>query len=120
MGGRPGDLLQSLFAGLDDAVRLDFRVFVIVHDHRLGGRLLHRAPASDRPGLLAGIGVFTKTFLVVVSVVFPDLQLFNLVDEIVVGTAVAPVLLFKTLGLGFTYFCIYLLGAFFVFSSKEL
>ncbi len=69
---------------------------------------------------IAGVGVFTKTFLAVVSVIFPDLQLFNLVDEIVVGTAVAPVLLLKTLGLGLTYFCIYLLGAFFVFSSKEL
>lgn len=69
---------------------------------------------------LAGAGVFTKTFLVLVSVIFPDLQLFNLVDEIVVGTAVAPVLLLKTLGLGLTYFCIYLLAAFFVFSNKEL
>ena len=69
---------------------------------------------------LAGVGVLTKTFLVVVSIVFPDLQLFNLVDEIVVGTAVAPVLLLKTIGLGLTYFCIYLLAAFFVFSSKEL
>ncbi len=69
---------------------------------------------------LAGVGMFTKAFLVVVSVVFPDLQLFNLVDEIVVGTPVLPTLLFKTVGLGVTYFCIYLLGAFFVFSGKEL
>lgn len=69
---------------------------------------------------LAGAGVLTKAFLVVVSVVFPDLQLFNLVDEIVVGTPVLPALLFKTVGLGVTYFCIYLLGAFFVFSGKEL
>ena len=69
---------------------------------------------------LAGAGVFTKAFLVVVSVVFPDLQLFNLVDEIVVGTPVSHALLFKTVGLGVTYFCIYLLGAFFIFSGKEL
>lgn len=69
---------------------------------------------------IAGAGALTKTFLVVVSVVFPDLQMFNLVDEIVVGTAVAPVLLLKTVGLGLTYFCVYLLAAFFVFSSKEL
>ena len=69
---------------------------------------------------LAGAGVITKTFLVVVSVVFPDLQLFNLVDEIVVGTPVSHLLLFKTVGLGITYFCIYLLGAFFLFSGKEL
>ena len=69
---------------------------------------------------VAGAGVFTKAFLVLVSVAFPDLQLFNLVDEIVVGTPVLPALLFKTVGLGITYFCIYLLGAFFVFSGKEL
>ena len=69
---------------------------------------------------IAGAGVLTKTFLVLVSVVFPDLQMFNLVDEIVVGTAISPALLLKTLGLGATYFCVYLVAAFFVFSSKEL
>ena len=62
----------------------------------------------------------TKAFLLLVSLVFPDLQLFNLVDEIVVGTSISPWLLLKTLGLGLMYFLIYLLAAFFVFSSKEL
>ena len=62
----------------------------------------------------------TKAFLLLVSLVFPDLQMFNLVDEIVVGTSISPWLLLKTLGLGLMYFLIYLLAAFFVFSSKEL
>ena len=51
---------------------------------------------------------------------FPDLQLFNLVDEIVVGTAIPFWLLFKTLGLGAMYFVIYLLAAYFAFVGKEL
>lgn len=67
-----------------------------------------------------GSGPLAKSFLLLVSLVFPDLQLFNLVDEIVVGTAIAPLLLFKTLGLGVMYFLVYLLAAFFSFSSKEL
>ena len=69
---------------------------------------------------LVGAGVLTKTFLAVVAIVFPDFQMFNLVDEIVVGTPVATALLLKTVGLGAAYFCIYLLAAFFVFSSKEI
>ena len=69
---------------------------------------------------LAGTGWLTKTFLALVSLVFPDLQLFNLVDEIVVGTAIPSWLLFKTLGLGVMYFVIYLLAAYFAFVGKEL
>ena len=69
---------------------------------------------------LAGTGVLTKTFLALVSLVFPDLQLFNLVDDIVVGLAVPSWLLAKTLGLGLMYFVIYLLAAYFAFAGKEL
>ncbi len=69
---------------------------------------------------IAGTAWWTKAFLALVSLVFPDLQLFNLVDEIVVGTAIAPSLLLKTLGLGGMYCLIYLLAAFFVFASREI
>lgn len=69
---------------------------------------------------LAGTGWLTKSFIALVSLVFPDLQLFNLIDEIVVGTPIAAALLFKTLVLGGFYVVIYLLAAFFVFSAKEL
>ena len=66
--------------------------------------------------------VFTKTFLWSwFRWSFPICNLFNLVDEIVVGTSVAPVLAAQDAGLGLNlYFCIYLLGSYFVFSSKEL
>ncbi len=69
---------------------------------------------------LGGTGWLTKSFIALVSLVFPDLQLFNLIDEIVVGTPVGAPLLFKTLVLGGFYVTIYLLAAFFVFSAKEL
>ena len=67
-----------------------------------------------------GLAWWMKAFLAIVSLVFPDLQLFNLVDEIVVGTAIAPLLLFKTLGLGVTYCAIYVLAAYFMFASREI
>ena len=66
------------------------------------------------------MSVLTKAFLAVVTLVFPDLQLFNLVDEIVAGAAIAPSMLWKTLGLGGMYVVVYLLAAYFMFSSKEL
>ena len=71
-------------------------------------------------GGVAGTGWLTKAFLALISLVFPDLQLFNLVDEIVVGTAIPSWLLFKTLGLGVLYFIIYLFAAYFAFAGKEL
>ena len=67
-----------------------------------------------------GTSWITKAFLALVSLVFPDLQLFNLVDEIVVGTAIPSWLLVKTIGLGAMYFIIYLLAAYFAFVGKEL
>jgi hypothetical protein len=71
-------------------------------------------------GLAGHTAWWTKVFLAAISLVFPDLQLFNLVDEIVVGTAIAPWLLCKTLGLGATYCVIYLLAAYFAFATREL
>lgn len=73
--------------------------------------------SSSGPEALGGL---TKVFLAFVSLVFPDLQLFNLVDEIVVGAHIAPLLLLKTLGLAGAYIAAYLLAAYFMFESKEL
>lgn len=73
--------------------------------------------AASGPEALGGL---TKVFLAFVSLIFPDLQLFNLVDEIVVGAHIAPLLLVKTLGLAGGYIAVYLLGAYFMFESKEL
>ena len=45
-------------------------------------------------------GWTTKTFLALVTLFFPDLQLFNLVDDIVAGTSIPLPLLARTAGAG--------------------
>ena len=65
-------------------------------------------------------GWFTRVFLGFVTLLFPDLQLFNLVDDIVVGTAVPLALFAKTAALGLFYTGFYLLLAWTVFYRKEL
>jgi len=61
-----------------------------------------------------------KVMVALVALVFPDLQLFNVVDEIAVGTAVPMLLFWKITGFGLFYALIYMLLAQVVFSTKEL
>ena len=61
-----------------------------------------------------------KIFLMIVALLFPDLQLFNLVDDIVAGNTIAMELFLKTAGLGVVYVCIYSFAAYVVFAFKEL
>ncbi|MEY2488614.1 MAG: hypothetical protein QOC70_556 [Verrucomicrobiota bacterium] len=65
-------------------------------------------------------GWLTKLFLAFVILLFPDLQLFNLVDDIVAGTAIPLALFTRTATLGFFYTGFYLLLAWTVFYRKEL
>ena len=51
---------------------------------------------------------------------FPDLQLFNFVDDIVAGNSIHMALFLKTAGLGFSYVLVYSLVAYVIFSFKEL
>jgi len=67
-----------------------------------------------------GGGWMTHLFLAFVALLFPDLQAFNLVDEVVLGTAIPLVLFFKTAGLGIFYVIVYTALAAAVFSGKEL
>ena len=67
-----------------------------------------------------GSGLLTRIFLAVVALLFPDLQAFNLVDDIVAGTAISLGLFLKTGVLGIFYTTIYTLLAAFVFYGKEL
>jgi ABC-type transport system involved in multi-copper enzyme maturation permease subunit len=68
----------------------------------------------------ATTGPLARIFLALVALIFPDLQLFNLVDDIVAGNSISMVLFAKTAVLGGFYTCIYLLVAYFAFASKEL
>jgi hypothetical protein len=65
-------------------------------------------------------GWLTRAFLAIVALIFPDLQAFNLVDEIVAGVAIPLALFAKTALLGIFYTAIYTLAATFVFYGKEL
>ena len=65
-------------------------------------------------------GWMTRGFLALVALIFPDLQAFNLVDEIVAGAVIPLTLFAKTAVLGIFYTTIYALLATFVFYGKEL
>jgi hypothetical protein len=55
-----------------------------------------------------------------VSLLFPDLQAFNLTDDIIAGTAVPLRLFLGTLGLGTLYIAVYFALSSLVFSGREL
>jgi hypothetical protein len=65
-------------------------------------------------------GWLARAFLAVVALAFPDLQAFNLVDDIVAGTAISSALFIKTVALGIFYIVFYTSLATFVFYGKEL
>src|SRR5438045_9564389 len=65
-------------------------------------------------------GLLARVFLAVVSLLFPDLQAFNLMDDIVVEAALCLTHFAKTAALGVFYTVIYTLLASFVFYGKEL
>ena len=61
-----------------------------------------------------------KAFLGFVALIFPDFQLFNLVDDIVVGNAISLLMFLKTAGLGVGYVVVYTLLGYLMFANKEL
>ena len=65
-------------------------------------------------------GWLVSAFLALVALAFPDLQLFNLVDDIVAGTAIPMTLFTQTAVLGCVYTSIYLFLAWVAFQGKEL
>ena len=65
-------------------------------------------------------GLVSRIFLAIVALLFPDLQAFNLVDDIVAGTAISLGVFAKTALLGVFYTTTYTLLAAFVFYGKEL
>ncbi|MBU3664513.1 MAG: hypothetical protein FGM15_01355 [Chthoniobacterales bacterium] len=71
--------------------------------------------------LAAGEGGFgTKVLMAGISLVFPDLQAFNLTDSIVTGVDIPAGLLMKTLALGAAYIAVYTALAAAVFHNREL
>jgi ABC-type Na+ efflux pump permease subunit len=62
----------------------------------------------------------TRLFLSGVALLFPDLQLFNLTDDIAAGAAIPLAVVSKTGALGCFYIVVYLALAWSVFYRKEL
>jgi hypothetical protein len=65
-------------------------------------------------------GWITKSLLALISLLFPDLQAFNLVDGIVAGAAIPWPVLGQTVALGLGYIAVYTVLAAAVFHHKEL
>ncbi|HMJ07045.1 MAG TPA: hypothetical protein VK474_12365 [Chthoniobacterales bacterium] len=67
-----------------------------------------------------GAAWFGRTFFALVALIFPDLQLFDFSDEIVVGAGIPLLFFLQIAALGAFYIVIYLLLAIAVFTGKEL
>jgi hypothetical protein len=61
-----------------------------------------------------------KIFFGVVALIFPDFQLFNLVDDIVVGTTVSGQMFAQIIGFGLGYVAVYTLVGYLLFANREL
>src|SRR5437016_8914802 len=77
-----------------------FTVFVMVFVYFIGHL---QATAREYWLEQQSAGWIAKTFLAIIALIFPDLQAFNLVDEIVAGVAIPLVLFAKTAVLGIFY-----------------
>ena len=77
------------------------------------------AVATFTGAALADLVTYATTSLQL-ALAFPDLQLFNVVDEIAVGTALPALLFWQVAGFGGMYILVYFLLAQLVFSTREL
>jgi hypothetical protein len=75
---------------------------------------LHSLPAGQ------GVSPLIQIFLGVVALLFPDFQLFNLVDEAAAGNVIPVSLFAQTSALGLGYAAVYTFLAYLFFSQKEL
>ncbi len=107
---------------------LDFHLLQLVDFHGvpLHGGHADRLRAGHGAGLLARsenarrTSVGARSSAILVALLFPDLQVFTLVDDIAIGTAVPALLFVKAFGLGITYVVVYFFVAYLSFSMKEL
>lgn len=78
--------------------------------------------ATAREYWLSGLEVewWSRLLAAGVALLFPDLQAFNLTDDIIAGTAVPLALFLNTAGLGILYVAVYSALAALVFSGREL
>jgi ABC-type Na+ efflux pump permease subunit len=78
--------------------------------------------STAREYWLAGVDVqwWSRILAALVSLLFPDLQAFNLTDDIIAGAVVPMGLFAGTVGLGILYISVYFSLSALVFSAREL
>jgi hypothetical protein len=78
--------------------------------------------ATAREYWLSGTEVewWSRLLTAMVALLFPDLQAFNLTDDIIAGTAIPLGLFIGTVGLGVLYIIVYFVAAALSFSGREL
>jgi ABC-type transport system involved in multi-copper enzyme maturation permease subunit len=78
--------------------------------------------ATAREYWMSGIGVhwWTRIFTALVALLFPDLQAFNLTDDIVAGIPLPMGVFWQTVALGGVYTAVYYSVACFIFQNREL
>lgn len=71
---------------------------------------------------MSGVGIhwWTRIFTALVALIFPDLQAFNLTDDIVAGTPLPMALFWQSVALGGVYVAVYYAVACFLFQNREL
>jgi ABC-2 type transport system permease protein len=112
-----GTLLLSTFAtSWIFTVMISVTVYIIGHVQSMAREAW--LSQFDKPGVTPP--PLASEFLAVVSLIFPDFNLFNIVDEIVVGNAVPLWMFGQTFGLGVGYVLVYTLVGYILFSFREL
>jgi ABC-type transport system involved in multi-copper enzyme maturation permease subunit len=78
--------------------------------------------ATAREYWMSGIGIhwWTRIFTALVALLFPDLQAFNLTDDIVAGIPLPMGIFWQTVALGGVYTAVYYSVACFIFPNREL
>ena len=80
----------------------------------------HLTPIAREYWLSGGGTWLAKGGLAFVTLMFPDLQLFDLADDILAGNSIAAGLFLQTVGIGCFYVATYGCLAYFMFAKKEL
>ncbi|MCX6878892.1 MAG: ABC transporter permease subunit [Verrucomicrobia bacterium] len=71
------------------------------------------APGADGSGLVARLAGL------LVALVLPDFQLFNVIDAVLEGQAMPPVILGQLIALGLFYAVFFVVASWFIFAEKE-
>ncbi|MEI8234962.1 MAG: ABC transporter permease subunit [Verrucomicrobiota bacterium] len=93
-----------------------FTIVISVAAYLIG----HLVPIARAYLLESGGSWASKGFLTLITLLFPDLQLFNLTDDIVAGNAAPLALFLQTAGMGCFYLAVYACLAYLLFAKKEL